>query len=192
MPLINLTEEYIKSFNPPFYERIRIAFELDLYWASSLSSIEDHFRQSPPTKKDRWFSAPSAYIALRNLKIKRMFHDSFDEEDGVSLAGLNDGLCFPFFEIKDETTKRLSCWMAGNSSEYQKAQEEFGFNRDAYVTVPKVYLKYLHYDDGSSLIIKSLDQCGRHEPERKSLKEKILELIPKLPSLIPQPVIIES
>lgn len=187
MSLVNLSEEYAKNFNPPFYERIRMACDLDLYWASSLSAIEEHFRDSPPKRKDRWSSQPSAYVVIRGLKIKRMHPDSFEEEDGVSLGGLNDGLCFPLFEIKDETMKRLAYWMAGNSSEYVEAQEEFGFNRELYVPIPKIFLQYRHDNERGWLALKSLDWDRRPQSERKSLKDRILEYIPELPTPIPQP-----
>jgi hypothetical protein len=179
MPLINLSEEYVKNFNLPLYERIRM--NLDLYWAGSLSAIEEHFRESPPKRKDRWSSQLSAYVVIRGLEIKRMH--SFEEEDGVSLGGLDDGLCFPLFEIKDETMKRLAYWMAGGSSEYIKAQEEFGFNRELYVPIPKIFLQYRHDNGRGWLAIKSLDWNRR--AQTKSLKDRILELIPEFPN--PQP-----
>lgn len=187
MSLINLTEEYVKNFKPPFYERIRMAFDLDLYWASSLSAIEDHFRQSPPRRKDRWSSQPSAYVVIRGLEIKRTHPDSFEEEDGVSLGGLDDGLCFPLFEIKDETMKRVAYWMAGNSSEYVEAQEEFSFNREVYVPIPKIFLQYRHDNERGWLVIKSLDRDRRPQTEMRSLRDKILELIPEFQTPIPQP-----
>jgi len=77
MSLINLSEEYKRNFNPPLYERIRMAFDLDLYWASSLSSIEEHFRPYPPAKTDRGSSMKSAKVVIRDLEIKRMYPDSF-------------------------------------------------------------------------------------------------------------------
>lgn len=187
MSLINLSEEYVKNFRPPFYERARMAFDLDLYWASSLSSIEEHFQQAPPRKKDRWSSQPSAYIVMRGLEIKRMHPDSFEEEDGVSLSGLDDGLCFPLFEIQDKTMRRLAYWMAGNSPEYIESQEEFGFNRETYVPIPKIFLQYRHDESRGWLAIKSLDWDRRPQTERKTLKDRILELIPELPPPIPQP-----
>ena len=181
MSLINLSEEYARNFKPPFYERIRMALDLDLYWASSLSSIEEQFRQSPPRKKDLWSSQPSAYVVIRGLDIKRMHPDSFKEEDGVSLNGLDDGLCFPLFEIRDETMKRLASWMAGNSSEYLEAQKEFRFNRQTYVSTPKIFLQYRHNNEKGWLAIKSLDWDRRHHSERKSFQDRILELIPEFP-----------
>ena len=189
MSLVNLSEEYIKNFNPSFYERIRTAFDLDLYWASSLSLIEEHFRQFPPRKKDKWNSQLSAYVVIRGLEIKRMHPDSFEEEDGVSLGRLNDGLCFPLFEIKDNTMKRLACWMAGNSLEYLKAQEEFGFNKERYTLIPEIFLQYRHDYKRGWLAIKSLDWDRRPQTERKSLKDKILELLPDFSIPTPEPVL---
>ena len=185
MTLINLTEEYLRNHDPPFHERIRMAFDLDLYWASSLSSIEEHFRQDPPRKKDRWSSQPSAYVVIRGLEIRRMYPDSFEEEDGVSLRGLKEGLCFPVFEIKDETMKRLAYWMAGDSSQYIKAQEEFGFNREVYVPIPKIVLQYRHDKSRGWLAIRSLSEDRRTQTERESLKDRVLRLTSDLP--IPQP-----
>jgi len=188
MSLINLSEEYVRNFRPPLYEKLRIAFDLDLYWASSLSSIEKYFQQTPPRKKDRWSSQPSAYVVIRGLEVKRMHPDSFEEEDGVSLSGLDEGLCLPLFEVQDETIKRLAYWMAGNSSEYLEAQEEFGFNREVYVPIPKMFLQYRHDDSRGWLAIKSLDWDRRSQTERKTLKDKILELIPEFPTSTPQPI----
>gem|GEM_PF-3683215 len=157
MPLINLSEEYLKNSRPSIYERIRMYFELDLYWASSLLSIEEHFSQFPPGKKDRWSSQLSAYIVMRDLEIKRAWPDSFDEDDSVSLDGLDDGLVFPLFKIKDATIERVAYWMAGNSREYLKAKEEFGFNKESYVSIPKVFLQYRHNNNRGWLTVKSLD-----------------------------------
>ena len=187
MSLINLSKEYIRNCNPPFYERIVMAFDLDIYSASSLSAIEEHFRQSPPRRKDEWSSYPSAYVVIRGLEIKRMHPDSFKEDDGVSLQGLNDGLTFPMFEIRDHTMRRFAQWMAGNSSEYVEAQEEFGFNRESYVSIPKIFLQYRHANKRGWLVIKSLDWDRRPQTEKKSLKDKILELVPEFSTPIPQP-----
>lgn len=189
MSLINLSEEYLKNSNPPFYERIRMAFALDLYWASSLSAIEEYFRESPPKRKrsDMWGSQLSAYVVIRGLEIKRMHPDSFEEEDGVSLGGLDDGLCSPLFEIKDRTMKRLAYWMAGNSSEYIKAQKEFGFNRELYVQIPKVFLRYMHDNRRGWLGITSLDWDKRPKSKIKSLTDRLLELVSEFPTPIPQP-----
>ncbi len=182
MSLINLSKEYIKNFDPPFYERIRIAFDLDLYWANSLLDIEEHFRKSPPNKKDRLSSQLSAYVIINDLGIKRMYPDSFKEDDGISLSGLDDGLCFPLFEVKDETMKRLASWMAGDSSRYIKAQEEFGFNRRIYVPIPKILLQYRHDNRRGWLSITSLDI----DRKPKSIRNRILELILEFPTPIPQ------
>ena len=185
MTLINLSEEYIRNSNPPFYERVRMAFDLDLYWASSLSAIEEHFRQSPPRRKDKGGSQPSAYVVMNGLEIKRMHPDSFEEENGVSLRGLDDGLCFPLFEIRDSTMKRLAYWMAGNSSEYLEVQEEFGFNRESYVTIPKIFLQYRHNNERGWLAIKSFDWDKRPQTERKSFMDRVLEFIPEFQAPIP-------
>jgi len=187
MTLINLSEEYIKNVRPPIYKRVKMAWDLDWYWASSLSSIEEHFKQAPPRKRESWSSTLSAYIVIKGLEIKRMHPDSFEEEDGVSLSALDEGLCFPIFEIQDETTRRLAYWMAGNSSEYKKSQKEFGFNKEYYVPIPKMYLQYRHEDSGGWLAIRSLDWDRRLKKQRKTLKEKVLELLPEFPTPIPQP-----
>ena len=187
MSLINLTEEYVKKYNPPFYERIGMAFGLDFYWASSLSAIEEHFRESPPKRKNRLSSQLSAYVVINGLEIKRMYPDSFEEEDGVSLRGFDSGLCFPLFEIRDKTMTRLAYWMAGNSSEYTTAQEEFGFNRESYVPIPKIVLQYRQEYERGWLAIKSLDSDRKPRTERRNLKDKILEFVPEFTIPIPQP-----
>lgn len=183
MPLINLSEEYAEKFNSLFYERIRMAFNLDLYWASSLYAIEEHFKQNPPRKKDSSFSKLSAYIIINCLEIKRC-DDSFEEDDWVSLEGLDRGLLFPFFEIRDGAMGRIACWMGGQSSEYLESQEEFSFNRESYVSIPKMLLQYIHDNGRGLLAIKSLNLDRKPQTKRKSLKDKILELVPEFSPIL--------
>jgi len=91
------------------------------------------------------------------------------------------------FEIRDQTMRRFAQWMAGNSSEYLDAQEEFGFNRKEFVTIPKTFLQYRHDNKRGWLVIKLLDMDRKPQTERKSLRDSIIELIPEFPTLIPQP-----
>ncbi len=180
MSLINLTEEYLKNGNPSLYDRIRLALDLDLYWASSLLAIEEHFRQYSPRKKDKWSSHPSAYIVMKNLYIKRMSSDLFDENDGVSLTLMDEGLDYPLFEIKDKTRLRLAYWMAGNSERYLKAKDEFGFNEENYVLIPKIYLQYRIDEKGGWFTIRAIDserKPQKRQKEKKGLRDKILEFI---------------
>ncbi len=186
MTLVNLTEKYLSICNPSLFERLSLRFDLDLYRASSLFAIEEHFKKNPPKKKDRFFSKPAAMISIDYLEIKRAT-DSFDENDGVPLRyGLNEGMCLPHFEIKDISTTRIASWMAGDAEQYLKDMEKFGFNHDEFVTIPKIYLKYIHDNERGWLILKSLDNNRRKE-KQKSLTEKLLELIPQFPKLTPQP-----
>ncbi|MEK6914758.1 MAG: hypothetical protein AABW83_03850 [Nanoarchaeota archaeon] len=130
--MINLSEEYIKNCNYSFYERIKFHFYSDLYCANSLREISDYFKENPPNKK--FFNSElSALVLVRDLEVKMMNPDNFDEKDEVSLAGLDKGLCFPILEIKDNTDNRFAYWMAGDSKKYLRDQETFGFNRDYYV-----------------------------------------------------------
>jgi|TARA_B100001971_G_C18249066_1_gene576675 hypothetical protein len=190
MTLINLTEEYIRTNKPPFYERIRMACGFDLYWASSLLNIEEHFKEFPPLKKDRFFSQKSAYVLMYNLEIKRMDPDDFDDEDGVSLEfGLDGGLLqVPHFILRDETCEKLGSWMAGKSPQYLSDREEFGFNKKSFVVIPKIYLQYRHDEKRGWLAIKSLNRDRKPELIRESLRDKISRLSPRLGVLQPESI----
>mgnify|MGYP001599174143 CR=1 FL=1 len=151
--MINLSEEYIKNCNPFIFDRIKFHFYSDFYYANSLREIQDHFSENPPNKK--FFNSElSALVLVKNLEVKRMNPDNFEEEDGASLAGLDKGFSFPIFEIKDITDNRLAYWMAGNSKEYLMNQETFGFNRNYYVKIPKTFLKYNHNPERGTLSIE--------------------------------------
>jgi len=166
MTLINLTEKYLSSFNPPPYERIRTVFGLDYYWASSLSAIEN-FKENPPKKKSKLNFKPSAYIIIENLEVKN--------------------LSFSLLEIKDMTMRKIAFWMESdlpilNSLYYLRAKKEFGLNKESYVLVPLVLLQYWQNDEEGLLAIRLLDKRTKPKKEKKSLKDKILELLPEFSS----------
>ncbi len=178
MALINLTEEAIRNSRIPAYARLRNMQTPDFYWASSLSEISEHFKVSPPRKKDKFFGEKSAYIIICGLDIKRKNPDDFDEEDEVSMMGLDEGLCFPLFEIKDKTISRLAYWTEGDSAKYHESQERFGFNKHSFVKVPKLYLQYFHNNDNGWLAMQRLDESRHKTLEEKDLNEIISELMP--------------
>lgn len=177
MTLINLTERHWAANFPTPLEFVKHPFELDIYWASSLATIETNFQASPPRKKsmrDLW--KPSAYLLIENIQIKRLWPDSFDEDDGVSLKqGLDKGKYSPHFELKDATGYRIAFWEAGNSKTYLKAREEFGFNRKQFVKVDKLYLQYLYYKPKRILIIVGLEKDNKPRTEEKGLLERLAE-----------------
>jgi hypothetical protein len=79
--------------------------------------------------------------------------------------------------------------MAGNSSEYFDDQKEFGFNKETYVTIPAIFLKYGHNDSGGWLAIKSMENGRRIKKKGKTLKDKILKFVPEVPILAPEPAL---
>lgn len=180
--MINLTEEYLKNNDRYFYEKIKFHFKLDFYFANSLREISDYFKENPPKKKI-FHDNLSAYILIRDLEVKRMDPDDFEEDDGVSFLLMDKGFCFPIFEIKDQTSKRLAYWMAGSSLDYKISQEEFGFNKENFVKIPRTILKYNYNNQDGFFIIESFELNRRHSRKKKSLKERILELIPNSPNL---------
>jgi len=191
MSFINLSQSYIKSTNPSILRRVRMSFVPDLYWTSSLSEIELGFRNNPPRKKA--FGFKSAHVLIDKLRVRRLWPDSFDEDDGVSFEGMNQGFCFPNFELSDQTSWRLASWMAGNSVEYLAAQRKFGFNRERFVKIPRMVLKYEACGDRGSLSIQRMDD--RQSEKKKNLgsrldllRKRFAHLIPKSPqSPLPQP-----
>lgn len=187
MTLINLTEEYLRTTQPSLYKRFAIARRLDMYYASSLFAIEEHFREDPPKKRLRRNSYLSASIVIYGVELKRLHPDSFDEEDGVSLQGLDNGHCTPSFELQDETTKRIVRWVGGNSHTYLAAQAEFGFNTERFVEIPRIFLRYEHTGPRGILGLRKLDHDRKKQKvEGSTLADKIRELMPDFSVPLPQ------
>lgn len=180
--IINLTEEYLRNNDPYFYEKIKSRFELDFYFANSLREISDCFKENPPKKKI-FHDNLSAYVLIRDLEVKRIDPDDFEEDDIVSFLLMDKGFTFPVFEIKDQTSKRLAYWMAGNSFDYKISQKEYGFNKENVITIPRTILKYNYNNENGYFIIKSFKLDRKPSRKKKSLKERILELIPNSPNL---------
>jgi hypothetical protein len=176
MTVINLTQEYLRNGNPSLYERVMLNVGLDLYGASSIAAINEHFRIHIPRRKSLTFFAKSAFVVLRGVEIRRTPLVSLEQEDGFSFQDLNNGKLFPLFEVKDTTMVGEAYWMAGNSEEYSKAQKAYGFNSESYVNIPKIFLQYVHIDEGGFWNIRSLNRGRKIQPEKKSLKDKIFEL----------------
>ncbi len=187
MTVINLSERYVKQGNPSVIDRARIAFSLDFYYASSISEAREYFNENPPKKRARLARCRSAYVSIHNAQIRRL-KDSFDEEDGVSLDGLNDGLCFPYFELKDETASELVVWMAGNSERYMEALEEFGINFQTFAEVDTILLQYRDLGETDFFAIRNLQTSRRLKKE--SLAERVSKFVEEL-SRIPKPAILE-
>lgn len=179
--MINLTEKYLKNINPSFYEKIKSLFYLDLYHANSLREISDYFKENSPKKKI-FHDNLSAYILIRDLEVKRMHPDDFEEDDGVFFL-MDNGFSFPIFEIKDQTSKRLAYWVAGSSLDYKISQGEFGFNKNNFVKIPKTILKYNHNNENGFFFIVDFKNNRKSMKKKKSLKERILELVPNSPNL---------
>lgn len=185
MIMINMSEAYRNS-NAPFFKKLYYSFGLDAYKASDILSMEEHFRKYPPRKKDRLSSKKSAHVLIRNIEVKRMWPDDFDEDDPMDLVGLNEGQKFPMFEIRDITMKRYSSWVAGDAIDFQRSQKKFGFNRDYFVKIPKTILQYYHDEDDGTLIIRDFDADFR--PVKEKLKYRPLDLIPGYGFPEPEPV----
>ncbi|MFC1697806.1 hypothetical protein ACFL1H_05710 [Nanoarchaeota archaeon] len=76
--------------------------------------------------------------------------------------------------------------MAGYDVDYINDIKEFSLNENTFVPIPKIYLKYVHHDNGGMLCIKSMDRINIPKKKKQSLKEKIEELIPKRQQLTPE------
>ncbi|MDP2749359.1 MAG: hypothetical protein Q8O89_00835 [Nanoarchaeota archaeon] len=189
MTLINLTQQYLSKGNPSLIDKVKLHFIPDLCWSDSLSDIESYFRENPPKKKDIVTSELGAYIIMNYLKVKRLENDIFDESDGVSLQGLDEGFCYPFFVVSDKVTRRLAFWNAGDSSKYIQAKEDFGFNSEKYVTIPKVFLVYIPDANKGMLMIADFDRKDtlKREEQKEGLMDKILSAIPAMKVPIVQP-----
>lgn len=153
MSLINLTEAYLNSGRASFFEKIRIHFALDLYYASSLSAFSE-FRKSPPKGKDRSYEKLSAHIIIDNLELRLIDEKEFTSLSDAFLKFFNPCLNFPAFNIRDSSGYHGAIWGAGNASKLKKAKENLGLNTNTFSLPSKVYLQYLHDDNAGLLVIK--------------------------------------
>lgn len=189
MGMINLSEIYRENFELTFLERILANFQIDLYYASTLASIDEHFNVCPPQKKDVSMRMYSASVLLYDLEI-REFDDGFNDKYKTEF---DDGLYdkeisltnTPFFELRDATQNRIACWLAGDLNKYKKDKYLFGFDYDRFVNIPIVFLQYVHDEKGGWLAIKSLDT--HLVKPKESLMDKIKSSLPNLngPTLEP-------
>ena len=199
MSVINLSEEYRRNHNPSALERIRMALDLDLYWASSLSAMESHFQKNPPLKLTGLHYQNAAYVVFRDMEMKTISSDDFMDNDGASskricfenddeasLIKMDEGLHFPLLVIQDETRRRLAYWMAGKSEEYLEAKKRYGFDNKRFVSIPKIFVQYNHDNNGGFLMIKGLSGKDVLQKDRKSIRERIVELMATA-DVIPSP-----
>ncbi len=184
MTLINLTESYLDSGRASLFEKMRMGFALDLYYASSLSALSE-FRKSPPKGTDRSYENLSAHVIIDNLELRLI-----DEKESTSLTDaflkfFNPCLNFPAFKIRDSSGYHGAIWDAGNASEFKKARENLGLNTKTFSLPSKVYLQYLHDDNAGLLVIKGFasEMTGA---KQKSFLRKLAGFSPFFVQL-PQP-----
>jgi len=176
MAIINLTQDYLKNGNPTIYEKIKSKskYELEEYFADSLHEMCQHFKSVPPKKIDKYYKKKSGLVFMEDVWIKRDA-DAFDEDDGVSLQGMDEGHCSPpFFKIKDSYNEALCAWRGGDSNWYLYDKEKFGFNKKTFVKIPEILLLYVYREnkDYGMLDIRALGEKGNFTNRKKKRKEK--------------------
>lgn len=192
MVLINLTKRYIDLGRASFVDRARFYFDLDLYEASSLYAIEDGFKSEPPRKM--FFGFRSADIIVRDCYVKRVCPDYFDEDELGAAFELDEALgARPHFYLRDSTTTRMATWFAGKFADLINDLDSFGIDRERFVRVPKIYLRYIDWDNGDKgdLWIKAFDDNGpvALESQGEGILKRLRNWIPRLPEIggVPQP-----
>lgn len=188
MTLINLTERYLSERSPSLLERVYLMRSLELYWASTLSSIEEHFSMAPPRRTDRRSGQRSAYVLMYDIGVKRVPEDPFDEMDERMLRLLDEGCDAPSFYVGDGTMTRAAIWMAGKSGDFIETSKRFGLDTDHYERIPKVFLQYRHAGRRGWLALRSLDGFEKPQAATESLMDRITRWAEELPGLSPQPV----
>lgn len=153
MSLINLSQSYLDSGRASLFEKIRMYFSLDLYYASSLSALSE-FRKSPPRGTDNSYEQLSAYVILDSLELRLIDENEFGSLTDAFLKFVNPCLNFPAFEIRDGSGYHGAIWGAGNASRFKKVKENLGLNTKTFSLPSKVYLQYLHDDNAGMLAIK--------------------------------------
>lgn len=177
MSLINLTQEYIGNPNNPFLERVKqkISRSSKLYFASSLASLEELRKHK---LKEYGGFGPTALVLLHKIKVKRIDGNSFDEDDGTSLEyGLDGGLTFPWFTLRDETSLETAIWKAGNSEKYLEARRNFGFNKKDFVTIPRIFLQYSIHHSGPFIAIGAMKRDQEMEKCKDQLSVNFEEIL---------------
>ncbi|HII15136.1 MAG TPA: hypothetical protein HA362_02385 [Nanoarchaeota archaeon] len=184
MALINLTEAYRATGEPSLYERMRMWLAPDVYYASSLSAVEE-FRQAPPKKKDRAYEALSAYVIVDSLELRLIESNSFGRWRDIPMLLMNPSLRLPSFRIRDMSAERAALWGAGNASMFREATEAFGLNKESFSSAQKVYLQYVAYGERGFLVIKGFGS-DIIKSRAKGLVERLSEMMPELMDAAPQ------
>lgn len=170
MALINLTESYLDSGRASSFEKLRMYFSLDLYYASSLSALSE-FRKNPPKGKDHSYEKLSAYVIIDNLELRIIDEKEFTSMNGAFLKFFNSCLNFPAFEIRDGSAYHGAIWNAGNASRFKKVKENLNLNTGTFSLPSKVYLQYLHDDNAGLLAIKGFGSGMTGAKEKDFLKK---------------------
>lgn len=187
MSIFNLSEEY-KNSGASFYKKMIMIRGLDIYQASSLFAMEDFFNKNLPKKIDKGHKIPAAYVILRNLRVKEFDNRDFNIDDPADVIGIDGGFINPHFIIKDNGYKRLVGWNGRNSKRYKENLEEFRLNDKTYKIIPKTFIKYLIDPNGGDLIlINHFSWDQKTKTKKKSLKDKIYDLIPDGSEIIFEP-----
>jgi len=105
---------------------------------------------------------------------------------------IDKGKLLPRFMIKDETLTTIAGWSAGNSRDYMADQANFDFNANKFVTIPAIFLQYLHPKENENLgglLIKGMYSENNETTDSKRRKRtkkgnSISEIIERL---IPMP-----
>ena len=156
----NLSQDFIRNGNPNLIDRIRTWWNLDVYHATNLSEITDHFSKSPPKNWSETWLNYSAMVIMYNLEIS-MDMDYFKEED---LPLLDKVQKLPVFRLNDCVTSRFAYWGAGGSEDLVRGMQTYGFDHNP-AKIPRTYLQYVHGDDKGMLVIKYLGNFDEPEPE---------------------------
>ncbi len=187
MTVINLTQRFLEEKQGNFLQRRGLRKSLDILYVSSLAEMEDHFSQNPPIKEYHP-GIKAVHVLMYNLQVKRHWPDSFDEQDGVSLEiGLKEGHAVPLFDLRDVTAQRIAQWQAGTIEDFFVAENKFHFNRDTFVSIPKIWLLYHCTGYQGVLDIVVMQEKNAQKPEKDSLFDKVLRWLPHLPPEEPQP-----
>ncbi len=148
--------------------------------------MEEYFKRNLPEKKCAYLCQKAAYVLLRDVEIARDPNDQFDENDPAYLSALDEVKDFPYFLIQDATRRRLAAWMAGGSVDFATEKQKWGFNDDEFISVPKVFLRYRHFEDGGLLDLKHIGEIN--DLQADSFRVRMAKLLSVSPELAPDSV----
>ncbi len=176
MTLTNLTERYKELGSPTMFERVKMSFQLECYYASSFYDIEDGFRDTPPKKKDRWSGDISAYVLMYNLSLKESEHSAISIDRREDLKLIDKGDDFPLMALHDGMSYRLAYWIAGNSSDYMYDVERYHIGTE-FSKMSRMILQYFHGDGHGWLGIVSMGEEKYGVERSKTLADIIEDLM---------------